>query len=78
MNKVIIKKTLIYNSVFEYIDSNMYIMIENNKYDEIPICALEKHNISIDNIKTTIDESVILSKKVTKNTDETYDVEVVS
>ena len=31
MNKVIIKKTLIYNSVFEYIDSNMYIMIENNK-----------------------------------------------
>lgn len=54
------------------------IMIENNKYDEIPICALEKHNISIDNIKTTIDESVILSKKVTKNNDSlakmTYEV----
>ena len=43
------------------------IMIQNNQYDKVSISFLENRGLSIEKIKKTIDESVILSKTIITN-----------
>lgn len=43
------------------------IMIENNQYEGIPVSTFERGSVDIDAVKKTIDDSILISKKLIKN-----------